>query len=676
MKTLRIKFSLLTALVFALALPCKSPGQSTVFTYQGRVLDNGTNFNGNGQFKFALVTSTNANHQATATANAPSGGFITIINPTFGGNGYTNAPTVTITGGGGSGATATATVSGGVVTGIQVTDPGSGYTSTPMVTIAAPPADIAYMTYWSNDGTSSSTGSEPIAAVGVGVVNGLFTVVLGDTTIANMTAISASSFTQPNLQLRIWFNDGVNGSAALSPVQNLTPAPYADFANSAGIAASATNATTATSATTANSFSGSLSGDVAGTQGATVVANVGGQSAANVASGVSAANVATSANTVNAIVKRDASGNFSAGTITANLSGNATTATSATTAANATTANNFSGSLSGNITGTQGATVVANVGGQSAANVASGANAANSATSANTPSTIVMRDSNGNFSAGNITLANNLYLPSSGIIYSGGSPFIDAPGSFNFFGGIGAGKLTAVGSENVGIGASALSQSTGNANTAIGYQAMSGNNTGSANIALGVSAGSQLTTGNHNICIGNSGVAGDDGTIRIGDQNTFSAVIPCIYGKNIANAIPVVISPAGSLGTTASSAKFKQNIQSMGDTSDVLLNLRPVTFQYKPNIDPEGIPQFGLVAEDVDKVDSDLVVRDDQHGIYTVRYEAVNAMLLNEFLKEHQKVGQQGTEIEQLKQKAAKVDSLEKELNELKQAVQSLAERK
>jgi hypothetical protein len=114
----------------------------------------------------------------------------------------------------------------------------------------------------------------------------------------------------------------------------------------------------------------------------------------------------------------------------------------------------------------------------------------------------------------------------------------------------------------------------------------------------------------------------------------------------------------------------------MGDTSDVLLNLRPVTFQYKPNIDPEGIPQFGLVAEDVDKVDSDLVVRDDQHGIYTVRYEAVNAMLLNEFLKEHQKVGQQGTEIEQLKQKAAKVDSLEKELNELKQAVQSLAERK
>ena len=221
---LLVAFTLLTLTHCLLA-------QGTVFTYQGRVTDNGTNFNGLGGFKFAIVTSTNTSGTATATANAPSGGFITVINVTFGGNGYTTAPAVSITGGGGSGAAATATVSGGAVTGITVSTPGSGYTSAPTVTIAAPPPDLAYTTYWSNDGTSVN-GSEPSAAVEVTVNGGLFTAVLGDTSQANMTAISASLFAQPNLQLRIWFNDGVNGSTALSPVQDLTPTPYAIMAES------------------------------------------------------------------------------------------------------------------------------------------------------------------------------------------------------------------------------------------------------------------------------------------------------------------------------------------------------------------------------------------------------------------------------------------------------------
>jgi hypothetical protein len=97
----------------------------------------------------------------------------------------------------------------------------------------------------------------------------------------------------------------------------------------------------------------------------------------------------------------------------------------------------------------------------------------------------------------------------------------------------------------------------------------------------------------------------------------------------------------------------------------VLLALKPVTFRYKSDIDPNGLPQFGLIAEDVDKVDPDLVVHDDQKQIYTVRYEAVNAMLLNEFLKQHRKVEQQNAEIQTLKEKLAKVDSLEKQLQEL-----------
>jgi len=143
---------------------------------------------------------------------------------------------------------------------------------------------------------------------------------------------------------------------------------------------------------TSTNFSAALVGDVTGTQSATVVSTVGGQSAANVASGAVLANAATNLDTVNTIVKRDPSGNFSAGTITANLIGNVTG-----------TSTNFSGTLAGDVTGTQHATVVSTVGGQSAANVASGAVLANSATNLNTVNTIVKRDSSGNFSAGTIT---------------------------------------------------------------------------------------------------------------------------------------------------------------------------------------------------------------------------------------------------------------------------------
>src|SRR5262249_1838215 len=104
------------------------------------------------------------------------------------------------------------------------------------------------------------------------------------------------------------------------------------------------------------------------------------------------------------------------------------------------------------------------------------------------------------------------------------------------------------------------------------------------------------------------------------------------------SGVAVKVSPSGQLGTAPSSARFKQNIKLMGDTSDRLFALRPVTFRYKNEIDPEGMPQFGLVAEDVEKVNPALIVRDADGKPYTVRYEAVNAMLLNEFLKEHRQV--------------------------------------
>jgi len=219
--------------------------QNTVFTYQGQVQAGGANFTGAGQFEFALVTSTNYSSPATATAvmggSAPYE-FVENLTLVTGGSGYGTAPAVTITGGGGSGATAQATMVGGVVTGLSILNPGSGYSSPPTVTLAAPPPNIFSTTYWSNDGTVD--GSEPSASVSVPVTNGLFTVVVGDPTLANMAAIPATLFNQTGLELRIWFNDGTDGFALLNPVQNLTPAPYATAATFATVAGSVNNGLT------------------------------------------------------------------------------------------------------------------------------------------------------------------------------------------------------------------------------------------------------------------------------------------------------------------------------------------------------------------------------------------------------------------------------------------------
>jgi hypothetical protein len=108
----------------------------------------------------------------------------------------------------------------------------------------------------------------------------------------------------------------------------------------------------------------------------------------------------------------------------------------------------------------------------------------------------------------------------------------------------------------------------------------------------------------------------------------------------------------------------------MGDASDVLLALEPVTFKYKPGTGPSGTPQFGLIAEQVEKVDPDLVVHDKEHGIYTVRYEAVNAMLLNEFLKEHRTVENENKEIEQLQQTVAELKDMVSKLAENQKATE------
>ena len=173
------------------------------------------------------------------------------------------------------------------------------------------------------------------------------------------------------------------------------------------------------------------------------------------------------------------------------------------------------------------------------------------------------------------------------------------------------------------------------------------NNRGSNNIAVGSQAGANLTTGSNNIDIGALGSAGEANTIRIGRSGTQrKTFIPGIRGATVANGVGVIVGTTGQLGTVVSSARFKEAIKPMDNASEAILALKPVTFRYKKELDPDKIPQFGLIAEEVEKVNPDLVVRDEDGKVNAVRYEAVNAMLLNEFLKEHRTVQGQQKEID------------------------------
>jgi uncharacterized coiled-coil protein SlyX len=201
---------------------------------------------------------------------------------------------------------------------------------------------------------------------------------------------------------------------------------------------------------------------------------------------------------------------------------------------------------------------------------------------------------------------------------------------------IGAGALlnnTAPGNTAIG-GFALLNNTTGFDNTAIGQQALFSNTTGHENIALGVSAGGAVSTAHDVICIGHPG----DNV----SSSCFIGHIRNVTTQN-ADAIPVYIDHGGQLGTISSSRRSKKEIRPMERSSESILALKPVTFNYKS--DATNTPQFGLIAEDVAHVNPDLVVRDENGDIYTVRYDAVNAMLLNEFLKDYERFQEQQTKI-------------------------------
>jgi hypothetical protein len=184
-----------------------------------------------------------------------------------------------------------------------------------------------------------------------------------------------------------------------------------------------------------------------------------------------------------------------------------------------------------------------------------------------------------------------------------------------------------IGAHNTATGKEALlSNIAGDSNTAVGSDALS-RSTSNGNTALGGNAGIVVTTAENVICIGS-----------VGANVSNSCFIGHIRGVTTAqsNAIPVSIDSAGQLGTTSSSRRFKKEIKPMDKASEAILGLKPATFHYKS--DKMNRPEFGLIAEEVAEVNPDLVVRDENGEIYTVRYDSVNAMLLNEFLKEHRRV--------------------------------------
>ena len=207
--------------------------------------------------------------------------------------------------------------------------------------------------------------------------------------------------------------------------------------------------------------------------------------------------------------------------------------------------------------------------------------------------------------------------------------FSDTDGDFNTATGDGALFHNTTGGSNTASGLNALaSNSTGGNNTAIGDEALLNSTTGFNNVAVGAEAGSGVTNANNVICIG---------AFLAGLNEDNSCFISNIFGAPLGgDAVPVSIDSTGKLGTFTSSRRYKKEIKPMDNTSEAILSLRPVRFHYKS--DQTNTPHFGLIAEEVAEVNPDLVVRDKNGELLTVRYDAVNAMLLNEFLKEHRKV--------------------------------------
>jgi hypothetical protein len=252
--------------------------------------------------------------------------------------------------------------------------------------------------------------------------------------------------------------------------------------------------------------------------------------------------------------------------------------------------------------------------------------------------------------------ANTIGLVNTGI----GSGALASNTTANANTALGASSLSSAttGGSNTAVGVQALfGVSTGSNNTAVGASAL-GNTSGSGNIALGRLAGSNVTSGSNNIDIGNNAPGNESSTIRIGNStNHTRAFLAGVNGVTVSSGTAVYIDSNGQLGTVTSSVRFKEDVETMGEASEGLMKLRPVTFHYKaPYDDGSHLLQYGLIAEEVAKVYPDLVQYDDKGKPFTVRYHEINTMLLNEIQKQHAKVNELNA---QLTEQEARIQRLE-----------------
>lgn len=497
-------------------------------------------------------------------------------------------------------------------------------------------------TYWSNDG-SSSGGSQPTNAVPLTVSKGLYAVMLGDTSLPQMTAIPASAFANADLRLRVWFSDGTHGSQLLRPDERLAGVGYAFLAGSAQTVmdGAVTGAKIAAGAVGSAQLSPSLSIAGSFTLGGTLALPASSSNSVGALT-LGGAPFLSAFGSLNTFVGANA-GNFTM-TGTANTAegyqalfanttgGNNTAVGQSALGANTSGSNNaavgtaamYNSTAGSNNTGLGFEALLRNSTGDENTAVGSGALQSNTTGQLNTADGYLALSSNS-------TGVNNVGIGTQVL-------FANTTGNDNVAVGAGALYVSTTGNNNSALGNSALSHNTsGTNNTALGYDALNGNTTGSNNIALGAFAAGSLTTGSNNIDIGTPGSATDAGALRIGSSGVqTTAFIAGIRGvtTGVNNAQTVVIDGNGQLGTISSSRRYKEEIADMGEASARLRALRPVTFRYKKPYDNGEMPiQFGLIAEEVAEVFPELAVFNADGLPESVKYQDLAPLLLNEVQK-------------------------------------------
>ena len=218
------------------------------------------------------------------------------------------------------------------------------------------------------------------------------------------------------------------------------------------------------------------------------------------------------------------------------------------------------------------------------------------------------------------------------------------------------------GIRNTAVGSGALfDNNTGSYNVALGSRALVDNTIGTDNVAIGRNAGEYQTNGSNNIYVANTGVASESGQIKIGTVGTHTqATIAGIHGATSVDGVAVLVNASGTLGTTTSSARFKRDVEDMGDASDLLMRLRPVRFHYLESavgVEASQVEQYGLIAEEVAEVAPELVAPDGAGKPYSVKYHVLPALLLNEIQKEHRANADQQRTIEAQRELIASLSS-------------------